>query len=172
MDQSKSELTAVQRAARRIASSKIRVVEYEPKYLEGALEVAREIHAHSIYANMPLNEEKLIRQLSASGNIVPDRWFRLAVHGDEVLGGFYGCILKVFFSDETTAKDMGWWVRQSARGSAAAILLLAHFEQWAREAGARKCMLGQSGVENIDRTRQLFEHCGYKVTGYNTCKEL
>lgn len=136
------------------------------------LVVAREIHAHSIYCDMPLNEEKLVRQLSASGGSVPDRYFRLAVRDDEVLGGFYGCKLRVFFSGETIVKDMGWWVRQESRGSVAAMLLLGDFEQWGREQGARRAMIGQSGVENIDRTRKLFEHCGYKVTGYNTSKDL
>ena len=163
---------AEQRLLRLAERSTIRIVPYEAKYLEGTLEVARQIHAHSIYANMRLDEAKVIRQLAASGNIVPDRYFRLAVRGEEVLGGFYGSLVKVFFSDECTAKDMGWWVRESSRGGAAAVLLLRDFERWAKAAGARKSMVGQSGVENIDRTRKLFEHCGYALTGYNTSKEL
>ena len=161
-----------QRLLRLAERSTISVIPYVPQFLEGTLQVAREIHAHSIYANMRLDEGKVIRQLAASGSIVPDRYFRIAVRGSEVLGGFYGCLLRVFFSDELTAKDMGWWVRESSRGGAAAILLLADFERWARAAGARKCMVGQSGVENIDRTRKLFEHCGYSLTGFNTSKEL
>ena len=152
--------------------SSIKIVEYDNKYLEGTLEVAREIHAHSIYRDLPLDEKKLIRQLSASGNIVPDRYFKIAVKGDEVLGGFYGCTLRVFFCDELTAKDMGWWIKKSSRGGAAAMLLLIDFEEWARSKGARKCMLGQSGVENIEKTFKLFQNCGYRFTGYNTCKEL
>lgn len=150
----------------------IRVIPYEPRYLDGVLSVAREIHAHSLYASMPMDESKLIAQLSASGDIVPDRYFRLAVRGDEVLGGFYGCVSKTFFCDEITAKDMGWWVKESARGGAAAILLLRDFEEWARSKGARICMVGQSGVENIERTTKLYQHCGYRVTGFNTAKEL
>jgi hypothetical protein len=157
------------RAAERTSIS---IVPYEAQYLEGTLEVAREIHAHSIYANMRLDEFKVIRQLSSSGLTVPDRYFRLAVRNNEVLGGFYGSLVKVFFSDECTAKDMGWWVKETARGGLAAVLLLADFEGWARRCGARKCMVGQSGVENIERTRKLFEHCGYSLTGYNTSKEL
>jgi hypothetical protein len=152
--------------------SSIKIVDYEPKYMEGTLQGAREIHAHSIYRDLPLDEAKVVRQLSASGNIVPDRYFRLAVRGDEVVGAFYGCTLRVFFCDELTAKDMGWWVKENSRGSAAAILLLLDFEDWARKMGAKKCMIGQSGVENIERTFKLFRNCGYSFTGYNTCKEL
>lgn len=159
-------------ATRVAQSTTIRVVDFEPKYLAGTISVAREIHAHSIYSDMPMDEAKVIRQLSASGRLVPDRYFKLAVRGDDVLGGFYGCVFKVFFCDEMTARDLGWWVKQSARGGAAAILLLLDFERWARESGARKCMVGQSGVENIDRTLRLFRHCGYTLTGYNTAKDL
>lgn len=152
--------------------SSIRIIDYEPQYRESMLVVAREIHAHSIYADMPFDEEKVVRQLAASGSIVPDRFFKIAVRGDEVLGGFYGCLLRVFFCDALTAKDMGWWVKSTARGGAAAILLWAEFEDWAREKGAWKSMLGQSGVENIERTAKLFQSVGYSVTGYNTCKNL
>lgn len=150
----------------------IEVVDYSPRYLEGVLEGAREIHAHSIYRDMPLDEAKVGRQFAAVGSIAKDRFFKIAVRGDEVLGGFYGCTLRVFFCDELTAKDMGWWVKENSRGSMAAILLLAEFEKWAKAQGARKCMIGQSGVENIERTTRLFVHCGYSVTGFNTCKEL
>lgn len=159
------------RIAERFAS--IHIVAYENKYMMQALEVAREIHAHSIYANMPLDNTKLIKQLSmASNGISPERYFKLAIRGDEVLGGFLGGLVRVFFCDEFTAKDMGWWIKESARGSAAGVLLLNDFEKWAKAKGARKVMLGQSGVENIERTGKLFYHCGYQFTGYNTCKEL
>ena len=153
-------------------ASSIQIVDYEPKYLEGTVRVAVEIHAHSIYRNMPLDVEKVIDQLALAGNVAPDRFFKLAVRGDEVLGGFFGCTLRVFFCDQLTAKDMGWWVKESSRGGAAAILLLQAFENWARSRGARKSMVGQSGVENIERTTRLYVHCGYLVTGFNTCKEL
>ena len=158
---------------RAFGKSSVKVIEFDPKYADGALEIAREIHAHSLYANMPLDEAKVMRQLSAAGGaLVPERYFRLAVRGDEVLGGFYGAVAKTFFCDELLARDMGWWVKQTARGGAAAVLLLLDFERWARAAGARKCMVGQSGVEDIERTKRLYEHCGFTLTGYNTAKEL
>lgn len=150
----------------------IQITEYREAYLEQVLHITREIHAHSIYAEFTLDEEKVVRQLSASGAIAPNRYFRLAVRLGEVLGGFYGCVERVFFCAELTARDMGWWVKGEKRGSAAAVLLLDDFEQWARARNARKCMVGQVGVENIDRTARLFQHCGYRLAGYNAVKEL
>jgi hypothetical protein len=164
-------VNAFDRIAERFGCS-IAIVPYEPKYLAGTLEVAREIHAHSIYSNLPLDNKKLIEQLSMSGNGSPDRWFRLAVRNDEVLGGFYGCVSKTFFSESLLARDMGWWVKQSARGGAAAILLLREFELWAKNSGANICMVGQSVRIDVERTFKLFAHCGYVCTGFNTAKAL
>jgi hypothetical protein len=165
--------TTEHRLMRAVERSSVRIIPFERQFLAGTLEVAREIHAHSIYADMPMDEAKLITQLGLAGTVsIPDRYFKLAVRGDDVLGGFYGCVSRAFFCDEILARDMGWWVKESARGGLAAVMLLADFEQWAREHGARKCMVGQSGVERIDQTLKLFEHCGYRLTGYNTAKEL
>lgn len=150
----------------------IRVIPYESIYKDQMIEIAMGIHGDSVYGDLPLDEAKLIRQLAACGDIVPDRYFRLAVREDEVLGGFYGHVRKTFFCDEILAHDLGWWVKPASRGGRAAILLLADFEKWAKEQGARKVMVGQSTGRNIEQTTKLYEHCGYRVIGFNTVKDL
>ena len=166
------ELTAIQRAARRATSSHINLVDYDPKYMAQTLEIARYMHQGSTYAGMAFNDEKLIRQLAACGTIVPDRYFKLAVHGDEVLGGFYGNIHSTYFSDEMLANDLVWIIKPSARGGGASLMLLADFERWAKEKGAKMVMIGQSTGMDIARTTKLFQHCGYRTVGFNTVKEL
>ena len=161
---------ALERALKR--PSTISIVPYADAYLAQALEIAHEMHANSIYRDLPLDEAKTITQLSASGVTVPERYFRLAVRSGEVLGGFYGQVSRTFFCDELLAQDLGWWVKKSSRGSAAAVLLLADFESWARAQGARKVMVGQSTELNIETTTKLFKHCGFRVIGVNTVKEL
>lgn len=151
----------------------VQIVPYEPRFRRGMLVVARAIHAHSIYADFIFDEAKLVAHFEIAGSLKdPDRYFRLAVRDEEVLGGFYGCKLRVFFSGETIVKDMGWWVRPEARGQGAASALLADFEQWGRHAGARWAMIAQNGVEDIETTSRLFQYHGYRFTGYNTAKEL
>ena len=166
------ELTAIQRAARRATSSHIDLVDYDPKYMAQTLEIARYMHQGSTYADMAFNDAKLIRQLAACGNIVPDRYFKLAVHGDEVLGGFYGNIHSTYFSDDLIANDLVWIIKPSARGGGASLMLLADFERWAKEKGAKMVMIGQSTGMDIARTTKLFQHCGYRTVGFNTVKEL
>jgi len=152
--------------------SRIQVIEWSPEWLDQALPIMREMHANSIYADMPLNEKKVIFQLSASGILVPDRYFRIAVLDGEGLGAFYGCVQRTFFNDMLVALDMGWWVKKEARGSMAAPLLLADFERWALSMGAKKVCVAQSTAVNIATTTKLFEACGYRVTGSNTVKDL
>lgn len=152
--------------------SSIKIIPYSDEYRDGVVEVAHEMHRNSIYHDLPLDEAKVVRQLAASGTMVADRYFRLAVMNGEVLGGFYGHVRKTFFCDELLAHDMGWWVKESARGSLAAIKLLADFEDWAKAQGARKIMVGQSTEINIEKTTRLFQNCGFRVIGFNTVKDL
>ena len=161
----------IDRAVEHVSS--IEIIPYHPKFLWSALEVAEEIHKTSIFANFPFDSVKLIAQLSMAGTVQSkERYFRLAVRGERVLGGFYGMVMPVFFCDAIVAKDIGWWVREEARGGRTALLLLKDFENWAVAQGARKIGLGQTGVSDIERTRKLFEHCGYSVVGYNAMKDI
>lgn len=156
-----------------VRPSSIRVIDYAAEYRAEVLEGAREMHRNSVYHDMPMDEAKVIRQLSAClTTVVPDRYFRIAVRGDKVLGGFYGIVRRTFFCDEVNAHDMGWWVKESYKGSATAVLLLMDFERWSKSMGARKIMIGQSTERDVERTTKLYQHCGFRVIGYNTVKDL
>lgn len=150
----------------------IEIVKYDNKYIEQVLEIAQEIHAASLYTNIDMDKEKLISQLNLASHMSPQTYFRLAVQNDVVYGAFLGIISPTFFCSDLIAKDMGWWIKPKFRGSRAAIKLLRDFEAWAKISGAVKVMIGQTGVHDIDKTRKLFEHCGYTVVGYNTAKDL
>jgi hypothetical protein len=154
-------------------SRSIAIVPYSDQYRETALVVARQIHARSLYRNFVMDEAKVLAQLAMSGE-GDARWrfFRLAVRRDQVIGGFYGVLQRAYWGDVLMARDAGWWVRDEARGGPAAILLLDSFETWARSMGALIAHVGQTGVENIERTGNLFLRCGYQFTGYNTAKAL
>jgi GNAT superfamily N-acetyltransferase len=153
-------------------NSSIKIIPYAPEYNEQMGLIAEGMHRDSIYSDMPLDKAKVIRQLAACGNLAPDRWFRLAVRFGEVLGGFYGHSRKTFFCDEILAHDLGWWVKPNARGSAAAVMLLFEFERWAKTQGAKKLMVGQSTALDIERTTKFYKHCGFRVIGFNTVKDI
>lgn len=148
------------------------IVPYSDEFADQVLELASEMHAESVGHNdVPLNEERLLSQLRQSST--NDNVFvRLAVRGGEVLGGFFGVITNVFFSSELAAKDMAWFVRKNRRGSMAAFLLVAQFEQWATAKGVRKIFLGQSTGVEVEATELLYRRLGYKVVGVNTVKVM
>jgi len=152
----------------------IHVVDFSPCYVEQLLPIAREIHAQSLYWDIALDESKLIDQLSGCGSRFPDRYFRLAVDDDEDLlcGALYGIVFRTFFGKPTVVKDMGQWTRRDGRARNAWAVLLHDFEQWGREQGAAMCSIGYHGLEDIEQKRRVFEMAGYRVTGYNTAKEL
>jgi hypothetical protein len=147
------------------------VTDFAPEYEGQVLELARMMHAESsTHSSMPLDEKKLLEQLRASATN-PYVYFRLAVRGSEVMGGFFGLITPVFFSSELAARDLAWFVKPSRRGGYAAVLLVADWERWGKEKGVKKFMLGQSTGVDIETTRALYERLGYRVVGFNTVKE-
>jgi len=153
-------------------AGRISVVGYEARYREQVVALARQMHAESASHNdMPLDEAKLIAQLEASHSMPDTVYFRLAVRGEEVLGGFFGVVSTVYFTQEKAARDMAWFVTRDHRGSRAALLLVADFERWGKERGIRKFFLGQSTGVNVETTTRLYEHLGYRVIGVNTVKE-
>lgn len=159
-----------ERLARRLAV--IKIAFYAPQYRDQVMDIAREMHATSIYAEMPFDADKVHRQLSACHTIVPERYFKIAVRDGIVLGGLLGSIGRTFFCDELLAKDSAWMVTASKRGQGAALKLLSDFEEWARSMGARKVMIGQSTERNMEQMTKLYFHLGYRLIGFNTVKDL
>ena len=150
---------------------KIRIVPNDATYQAQVLELAHEMHAESVtHANMPMDDAKLIQQMEMSGKMPDSVYLRLAVLGEDVLGGFFGIISTTFFSQSPACKDMAWFVRKDRRGSLAAVKLLADFEQWGLDRGVLDFYLGQTTGVQIEATMKLYEHLGYQVVGVNTYK--
>jgi len=166
-------MSAVSLDKYRERAKQVDIVPFTLKYVESALEVAKEVRAQSVYAHLPVNWDKVAAQLLAAGtDSSPDRYFRVAVRHERVLGGLYGCVQRVFFADFLMAKDIGWWVRSEARGGVAALALLLDFEAWALKMGAKRIGLGQTWVHELEKTGRLLKHAGYDFVGYNAQKDL
>jgi hypothetical protein len=148
------------------------IIPYDDKYRDDVVAGAMEMHDNSTFGDYSLDTDKLVQQLKAAQQYPDTLRFRLAILDGRAIGGMYGQISRMFFTDELMARDVGWWVRQEWRGSWAAICLLEDFEQWARARGCKKAFLGQSSAISIEVTRKLYENCGYRVIGVNTVKEL
>ena len=149
----------------------ISIQDMSPLYEDQVWVLAQEMWQESVSHNdMQLDREKLMQQLRASQQN-PNVYFKLAIRGGEVLGGFFGLISKVYFSEELAARDMAWFVKKSSRGSYAAVMLVHDWERWGKGRGVSKFFLGQSTGVNVEVTRRLYEKMGYRVVGFNTVKE-
>lgn len=150
----------------------IEVVPYDNRFEQQVLELARMMHAEStVHRDIPMDEGKLLTQLRM-GNSAPNVvYFKLAVQGDVVLGGFFGTISTNYFSQLKSARDLAWFIRPGRRGSVAAVMLVADWEAWGHANGAVSFHLGQSTGVQVEATRKLYEKLGYRVVGYNTVKE-
>ena len=147
------------------------LVRYSYAYKEQVLELARQMHEESAaHSGMALDRRKLAERLGAAAES-STAYVMLAVRDGTVLGGFLGTITGTFFSDELAAKDLAWFVSKERRGSVAAVTLVRDFERWARAMGAKRIFLGQSTGVDIEKTRALYEHLGYRTVGFNAVKE-
>lgn len=154
------------------ARTRIRLQPFEPRYTDEVLARAREMHAESVFhRHLTLDEGKLLQQLEAAAS-VPYAYFRIAVRDEEVLGGFLGRVAPMYFSEELIAHDLAWFVKPTARGSAAAVALLADFEEWAQARGAKFVLIGQTTGVKMPETKALYERLGYTSLGVNTMKRI
>jgi len=156
-----------------VPKDSIRIVPYEQNHQAQVLALAIEMQSESIsYADMPMNERKLVDQFECAITMPDTVYLRLAVRGEEVIGAFFGTISEMLFTDQLAAKDVGWFVKSDRRGGFAALLLHADFEQWALSRGIRHFFLGQSTGVDIEKTTKLYQHLGYQVVGVNAMKVL
>jgi len=66
-----------------------------------------------------------------------------------------------FFGGDMFASDMVFYVAPEHRGGSAFFRLLAAFEAWATDLGAKELVLGTSTGVNHERTVKALEHVGY-----------
>lgn len=132
----------------------------------------REMHAESLFhRRFVFNEAKTMAELKAAA-AHPQAYFRICVKDGEVLGGLYGMISGIFFSDDLVAADRAFFVKKTHRGSLAASSLLNDFEQWAKSCGVHDVLLEQATGLKMEATAAYYKMRGYEPFGVNTVKRI
>lgn len=139
----------------------------------GALvELGREAHAESPrYARLeyaPSKVEDTARALLDN----PYAIILIAEYRSKAIGVFAGMVVEHFFSNERYACDLILYVKQSHRGSSAAVRLLREWERALEDADVSEFGLGISSEVNPERTRRLYERLGYRAAGYIMVREV
>lgn len=134
--------------------------------------LGREMHAESIFASMPYNDDKL----RAFGNYYinePEAGVGVVAEDDDGIGAMMVMsVVNRYFNDEKYASDMLLYVRKDKRGGLAAARVLKEVEKWAKERSIKEIMVGIfAGISN-DKAQRFYTALGYEPAGVVLRKEV
>lgn len=146
----------------------IKVRKGTPADIPELVALGRAMHHESPrFSHVPYCEAKtanVTRGLMARGTVL------VATYKGHIVGMLVGAIVEHFFSSAKYACDFVVYVRPEFRGGHAAVALL---KEWDKLACGQvdESVLGISTEVEPDRTRKLYEHFGYEVSGYIMVKK-
>lgn len=145
----------------------------DEKDIERLIELGRQMHAESRYADLPFDEDHIRRYCIQS------------LHEPEKIGIFIEAnVVRVtaaialfrvpyyFAPSESYASDFMLYVAPDKRGGRGARNCLKRAERWAREHGMREILLGiTAGIDDVKAERFYAIH-GYRPLGRFMMKEV
>lgn len=96
----------------------------------------------------------------------------VAEQDGKLIGMMVGGVTEHFFSDAKHAFELVLYVEPTHRGGTTAVRLVKAFEVRARELGASEFAPGVSTEVEAERTTKLYEHLGYRRSGFILLKDL
>lgn len=141
---------------------------------ETLVRFGKALHAESPrYTTRDFSEEKLRDTIAKfQGDINSNAVTLVAERNGELLGVLAGAIVPDWFGMNSIACDLTFYVPPEHRGGRAALLLLRHFETWARMRGAAVACLGISTQIKAESTLGFYEKMGYELVGHTLSKDL
>lgn len=125
------------------------------------------MHAESRYGRFPWNSDKVASLIAEL--IDSDEGIALVYEqGGQMIGGFIGTVFEHYAVDSLCSVDYALYVSNDRRGAMIGAQLLGEYVRIAKAAGVPDDLLecGVSTGVAMDRTRALFEHCGFECAGY------
>lgn len=134
--------------------------------IEHIIKLLTEIHLESeYYGRFSLN---LHTARAAIGEMLENQnyFIRVTDHGVII-----GSLCKPFWSDDVIAQDEFVYVSKEGRGLGEGVKLIAAFEKWAIERGARRIIVGDSmGIS--DKALSIYRKNGYNDFAIVMAKEI
>lgn len=128
--------------------------------------LGREMHAEGSYADLEFSSKRVLETFD---------WYLeddnktaiIARKGETPVGLYAGYIAKYYFSEETVANDIAWFVTKPLRGTRVGLRLLDMFEEWALGKGVSEVRLGFTTDINPEAFDRLMKKRGYDPLGRN-----
>jgi len=133
--------------------------------LDHLLILLKDLHAESVYSNIPIDENRL-KSFASACIIDPSYiWIVYENVGSQIDGFLLGYVRPYFFSNELGAWDVALYVRPARRGSMIAFRLWREFKARATALGARTMWLGTSAGIAPARTQKFYTGLGMVELG-------
>jgi len=131
------------------------------------MELARRMHAESVFAHIPFDEDQLTQTLLGCIGNPDDGVVLMAQNEDGTLKGFkFGVAHEFYFSKARVAHEMAMYVAPEFRGGFTCAALIKAFERWAKEeAGAMEVVIGVAANIDNDLTSAVYQRLGYEYRG-------
>lgn len=144
-----------------------------PADVEALIPMARLMHDESpVFRPYPFHEH-VMRGWFYGAIEKPNIFFCALTEKDGVItGGMLACAMPMLFSETRMAAELGLYVYEKYRGSRAGLLLVRHYEAWAK---SQNCLTSDTGVLagiNNEVAISFYERMGYEVIGTMMRKEL
>lgn len=105
----------------------------------------------------PARAEQTVRQMLTVGVVLVEET------GGKIEGAVMGAVVPIWYAEEAIAMEMALWVQPDSRGGRVARGLVAAFEAWAQEAGARFVSMSDLKVGGEFSAGRIFERQGYAL---------
>jgi GNAT superfamily N-acetyltransferase len=144
----------------------IQRIELTKKDANDLITLGREMHSESSFSKLQFNPRRVLETFNHYLDDDNKAAF-IARKGETPVGFYAGYVTKYYFSDETVASDIGWFVRKPFRGTRVGLRLLDVFEEWAEKKGASETRIGFSTNINPEAFDRLMKKRGYDAIGRN-----
>lgn len=143
----------------------VRYGKAEEKHIEQILDLGQVMYEESIhFGKSSFSKEKVESLLHWAIN--DDKGILIvATIGNEVLGGFLGCIAPLWFSEDEVAMDMAIFLHPKYRHGLIGVKLINEAFKMAKEKGVSEFMISNATGYESERVESLFEFVGMKRIG-------
>lgn len=137
----------------------------EIKYL---MSMARRVHDNSAFRTMDFDDDQ-VEKLGCKAIAEKYMFFQIIEHvpTNVPVGMLMACLQQTYFGRDLVANDMLLWIEEEHRGRCfdAIKYITAQYRDWAQASGAKRVYLGTSTGIDPERTRKVYEACGFHQIG-------
>lgn len=120
------------------------------------------MHSEGFFRHVDLAEDRVE---AVFRHCMAEEFFVVSEGADGIDGMFAGHIGEFWFSRETCASDIVFFVRPTRRGGLAAVRMIQEFVAWARVRRAAEVSISQSSGVRLEETQRLFTGMGFTYVG-------